>query len=92
MARLAYNLTATFVGDRPDIFTDPATFETRRVTAEGYTTVDLAGSYLLLKDTRHLRELTLFGKIQNLFDRNYQQVAGFSAPGITWLFGLKGSL
>ncbi|MBZ0159465.1 MAG: TonB-dependent receptor [bacterium] len=86
------SLTATFVGDRPDIFTDPATFETRRVTAEGYTTVDLAGSYLLLKDTRHLRELTLFGKIQNLFDRNYQQVAGFSAPGITWLFGLKGSL
>jgi vitamin B12 transporter len=90
--RLHTSLTATFVGDRPDIFTDPATFVTQRVTAEGYTTVDLAGSYLLLKDTRHLRELTLFGRIQNLFDRNYQQVAGFSAPGITWLFGLKGSL
>ncbi len=90
--RLHTSLTATFVGQRPDIFTDPMTFVTQRVTAEGYTTVDLAGSYLLLKDTRHLRELTLFGKIQNLFDRNYQQVAGFSAPGITWLFGLKGSL
>ncbi|MCZ7624946.1 MAG: TonB-dependent receptor [Candidatus Methylomirabilis sp.] len=90
--RLHTSLTTTFVGDRPDIFTDPATFVTRRVTAEGYTTVDLAGSYLLLKDARHLRELTLFGRIQNLFNRNYQQVAGFSAPGITWLFGLKGSL
>lgn len=90
--RLHTSLTATFVGDRPDIFTDPATFETRRVTAQGYTTVDLAGSYLLFKDTRHLQELTLFGKIQNLFDHDYQQVFGFSTPGITWLFGLKGTL
>jgi len=90
--RLHTSLTTTFVGDRPDIFTDPVTFVTRRVTAQGYTIVDLAGSYLLLKDARHLRELTLFGKIQNLFDRDYQQVAGFTAPGITWLFGLKGSL
>lgn len=90
--RLHTSLVTTFVGHRSDIFTNPATFVTQRVTAGGYTTVDLAGSYLLLKDTRHLRELTLFGKIQNLFDRDYQQVAGFSAPGITWLFGLKGSL
>ncbi len=90
--RLHTNLTATFVGDRSDIFTDPATFETRRVTADGYTTVDLAGSYLLFKDALHLQELTLFGKIQNLFDRNYQQVSGFSTPGITYLLGLKGTL
>lgn len=90
--RLHTSLTTTFVGDRPDIFTDPATFDTRRVTAQGYTTVDLAGSYLLFKDALHLQELTLFGKIQNLFDRNYQQVSGFSAPGITWLFGVKGTL
>lgn len=90
--RLHTSLTATFVGDRPDIFTDPATFETRRVTAEGYKTVDLAASYTLLKDARHLRELTLFGKIQNLFDNDYQQVFGFSTPGITALFGLKGTL
>ncbi|MDD5559707.1 TonB-dependent receptor [Candidatus Methylomirabilis sp.] len=90
--RLHTSLTATFVGDRPDIFTDPATFETRRVTAEGYKTVDLAASYTLLKDARHLRELTLFGKIQNLFDNDFQQVYGFSTPGITALFGLKGTL
>ncbi len=90
--RLHTSLTATFVGDRPDIFTDPATFETRRVTAEGYTTVDLAASYTLLKDAFHLQELTLFGKIQNLFDKEYQQVFGFSTPGATFLLGLKGTL
>lgn len=90
--RLHTSLTATFVGDRPDIFTDPATFETRRVTAEGYRTVDLAASYTLLKDPLHPQKLTLFGKIQNLFDNDFQQVYGFSAPGITALFGLKGTL
>ena len=90
--RLHTSMTATFVGDRPDIFTDPATFETRRVTAEGYKTVDLAASYTLLKDPLHLQELTLFGKIQNLFDNDFQQVYGFSTPGITALFGLKGTL
>lgn len=90
--RLRTNLTTTFVGDRADIFTDPATFETRRVTAQGYATVDLAASYTVLKDALHLQELTLFGRIQNLFDNDYQQVFGYSAPGMTALFGLKGTL
>ena len=83
-------LTVTFVGDRQDL--DFRTFPAPRVTNPGYTTVDLAASYLLLKDRLHLRELTLFGKILNLFDEKYEQVFGFSAPGITFLLGLKGSL
>jgi len=83
-------LTVTFVGDRQDL--DFRTFPAPRVTNPGYTTVDLAASYRLLKDRLHLRELTAFGKILNLFDEKYEQVFGFSAPGITFLLGLKGSL
>jgi len=90
--RLRTNLTATFVGDRPDVIFDPITFQSQPVTAEGYATVDLAASYLLPKDWHHLRELTIFGKILNLFDEKYEQVFGFSAPGTTFLLGLKGSL
>jgi vitamin B12 transporter len=90
--RLHSNLTATFVGDRPDAFFDPVTFQSQRVTAKGYATVDVAASYRLLKDRYHLRELTAFGKILNLFDEKYEQIFGFSAPGITFLLGLKGSL
>ncbi len=88
--RLHTNLTVTFVGDRQDL--DFRTFPAPRVTNPGYTAVDLAASYLLLKDRLHLRELTLFGKILNLFDERYEQVFGFSAPGTTFLLGLKGSL
>jgi len=88
--RLHTNVTATFVGDQADL--DFRTFPAPRVTLPGYTKVDAAVSYLLLKDRPHLRELTLFGKIQNLFDEGYQQVFGFSAPRTTFLLGLKGSL
>jgi len=88
--RLHATLTVNFVGDRQDL--DFRTFPAPRVTVPDYTTVDLAASYLLLKDRLHLRELTLFGKILNLFDEKYEQVFGFSSPGITFLLGLKGSL
>jgi vitamin B12 transporter len=88
--RLHAALTATFVGDRQDL--DFRTFPAPRVTNPGYTTVDLAASYRLLKDRYRLRELTLFGKILNLFDEKYEQVFGFSSPGTTILLGLKGTL
>jgi vitamin B12 transporter len=88
--RLHATLTVTFVGDRQDL--DFRTFPAPRVTNPGYTTVDVAASYLLLKDRYRLRELTLFGKILNLFDEKYEQVFGFSSPGTTFLLGLKGSL
>jgi vitamin B12 transporter len=88
--RLHSNLTATFIGDQKDL--DFRSFPAPRVTLPGYTKVDLAASYLLLKDRLHLRELTAFGKIMNLFDEEYEQVFGFSAPRITFLLGLKGSL
>jgi len=83
-------LTVTFVGDRQDL--DFRTFPAPRVTNPGYATVDLAASYRLLKDRYRERELTLFGKILNLFDEKYEQVFGFSSPGTTFLLGLKGSL
>lgn len=88
--RLRTNLTATFVGDRPDL--DFRTFPAPRVTVPGYTTVDVAVNYLLLKDRLHLRELTLFGKVKNLFDEGYEEIFGRSAPRTTFLLGLKGSL
>lgn len=88
--RLRTNLTANFIGDQLDL--DFRSFPAPRVTLPGYTTVDVAASYLLLRDRLHLRELTAFGKILNLFDEGYEQVFGFSAPRITFLLGLKGSL
>ncbi len=88
--RLHTNMTVSFVGNQQDL--DFRTFPAPRVTLPGYTKVDVAVSYLLMKDRPHLRELTAFGKVQNLFDEGYEQVLGFSAPRITFLLGLRGSL
>ena len=56
------------------------------VDAPGYTTVNLAVNYGL---TRHL---TLFGRIDNLFDRHYENPAGFLQPSIGAFVGLRAAL
>jgi len=37
------------------------------------------------------RELSLFGRVRNLLDADYQVSFGSSAPGLTFLLGLRGS-
>jgi vitamin B12 transporter len=49
----------------------------------GYTLVNLAGSY----DLGH--GLTAFGRIDNLFDRRYQDPLGFLRPGIGVFAGVR---
>ncbi len=46
-----------------------------RLTAPGYTTVDIAASYDVTD------QITLYGRIDNLFDEDYQNPTGFLHPG-----------
>jgi outer membrane cobalamin receptor len=54
-----------------------------RVTLPGFTTIGLAGSYAVLQNVWHMRSLRLQLKIDNLLDADYEQVLGFSQPGIS---------
>jgi vitamin B12 transporter len=72
-------LTIFYVGERADI--DPITFAT--VTADDYVVVNLPVSFKLRDD------MEIFGRIENLFDRDYQEVLGFNAPGISAYGGVK---
>jgi vitamin B12 transporter len=56
------------------------------ISANGYTTVNLAGAY----DLGH--GLTAFGRIDNLLDRRYQDPLGFERPGIGVFAGLRVAL
>ena len=58
-------------------------FSVPRLDAPGYTTVNLATSFDL---TPHL---ALFGRIENLFDRHYQNPVGFLQPSIGAFAGVK---
>jgi vitamin B12 transporter len=86
--RFASRVTALFVGDSED--TDPRTLPAQRVRLPGYTRIDLAASYVLLRERWWLRELTLFGRVLNLLDADYEEAFGVTAPGRTFLIGLRG--
>jgi vitamin B12 transporter len=58
-------------------------FTVARLDAPSYTTVNLATSYDLN------RAFTLFGRIDNLFDRHYENPVGFRQPSIGVFAGLR---
>ncbi|TIO05976.1 TonB-dependent receptor [Mesorhizobium sp.] len=55
-----------------------------RMTLESYTVVNIGGSYKL---NDHLEA---YGRIENLFDEQYQEVFGYNTEGRTAFIGLKG--
>jgi vitamin B12 transporter len=58
----------------------------------GYEKVDLAASYTVLDRWRFLKGLRLFGRIDNLFDEDYEEAKGFPAPGFNFSVGLQATL
>ena len=56
---------------------------TPRLTAPGYTIVNVGGSY---KIDDHA---TLFGRIDNLFNEHYEDPTGFLRPGVGAFMGIK---
>ncbi len=64
--------TMLYVGSRID---RTRNFTVPRFEADGYTVANLAGSYQLNS------ALTAFARIENLFDREYEDPTGFQRPG-----------
>ena len=61
-------------------------FSIPRLDAPGYTTANLAASFDLS------RQWALFGRIDNLLDRHYENPVGFLQPGIGVFAGIKTQL
>jgi vitamin B12 transporter len=80
---LSLNSTVLYVGSWIDGNRD---FSIPRLTAPAYTTVNVAVNFEL---TSHW---TLFGRIDNLFDRRYQDPVGFLQPALGVFAGLRGQL
>lgn len=72
--------TVLYVGSRIDRTRD---FTVPRLEAGGFTFVNLAGSYALN------RVLTAFARIENLFNREYEDPTGFQRPGFGAFAGLQ---
>jgi len=48
-----------------------------------YTLVNLAASYRILDN------VSLYGRVENLLDKNYEDVFSFQTPGISGIVGLN---
>ncbi|MFA7706419.1 MAG: TonB-dependent receptor, partial [Candidatus Omnitrophota bacterium] len=70
------NFGANYVGSRKD---------SGYVTDKAYTIFRMAASYEITKN------LQVFGRIENLFDKKYQEVYGYETMGRSFYAGIKGS-
>ncbi len=75
------------VGDRDDM--DFSTWPSKRVRLPAYTKVDLYGEYAIIRARAAGRTFSLTGRVDNLFDEEYQSVFGFRTPGRTLLLGAR---
>jgi vitamin B12 transporter len=80
---VSFNATVLSVGSWIDGNRD---FSIPRLNAPGYTVVNLASSYDL---NRHF---TLFARVDNLFDRHYQNPIGFQHPTVGAFVGVRARL
>jgi vitamin B12 transporter len=78
---------ASYVGKRPD--TDFSQFPSPRVTLAGYTKVDLSAEYPLTGISHG--GLTLNARVDNVFDKHYEDVLHFATPRRTILIGGRAS-
>jgi vitamin B12 transporter len=82
--RLNLNLNLAYVGSRDDLYFEVLPpFGTQVVNLESYTLGRLAASYQLTS------ELQVYGRVENLFDENYEDVYGYATPGRGVYGGLR---
>jgi vitamin B12 transporter len=85
--RFQANLDVNLVGRRDDF---KAASPFGDIEKPGYGKVDLATSYKLPVQIPAVKELSLFGKIENLFDKKYEEADGFRARPFNVLLGVRG--
>jgi vitamin B12 transporter len=76
---------ANYVGKRPDF--DFRQFPSPRATLPGYTKIDFAAAYPLAGIG--LGSLEVNARLENAFNKRYEEVLNFPAPGRVVLLGLR---
>ncbi|HTC24076.1 MAG TPA: TonB-dependent receptor [Gemmatimonadales bacterium] len=90
LPRIQLGTVVNYVGSRDDLLF--GTISTSRVTLPSYTTVDLSGRVMLLAEGHRLPGFAIQARIANIFDKNYEQVAGYLSPGRTVTVGISSGI
>jgi len=85
-SRASASATVNYVGARDD--RDFSAFPANPVVLGGYATVDATADVRLFQAGRG-GAVALTGRIENAFDRRYEGVFNFAAPGRTILVGAR---
>jgi vitamin B12 transporter len=77
------NLVVRYTGRQTDLAFINRNFVPSRVTLDDYTLVNLSG------ELKVSARLALFGRVENLFSADYEEVFSFANPGRTTYVGLR---
>ncbi len=88
VSRVDLGAVVSWVGSRDDLQFAQFPTPTTRVTLPSYTTVDLSSRITLVQARRGLPGFAAQARVENLFDEQYQQVAGYLSRGRTITVGI----
>jgi len=84
------NFHGLYIGERADRRpSNNPPYYARRVTNGGFFTADLAAYYTILEKRGYVNRVQIMARAQNLFDKNYEEVFGYSSPGLQIIGGLR---
>jgi vitamin B12 transporter len=84
------NFHGLYVGPRADFRpNNNAPYYASRLVNGGYFTADLAAYYTVVQDWGAVHRLQLMARATNLFDKNYEEVFGYSSPRFQIIGGLR---
>jgi len=83
LARGNVDLEVLWIGSRDDLHFDNFTYISSKVKLDSYMLVNLAASCNITEN------ITLLGRVANLFDKKYEEVFGYGTPGLSAYGGVR---
>jgi vitamin B12 transporter len=84
------NFHGLYIGPRADRRPDNiAPYYATRLVNGGFFTADIAAYYTVIQNWGHVNRMQLMARAMNLFDKNYEEVFGYSSPRFQIIGGLR---
>jgi len=81
--RANFNLNVNYNGKQDDFLFAPPFFLRETVSLDSFTLVNVSASY------KYSEMITIYGRIENLLDDNYEEVLGFQGTGLGAFAGIR---
>ncbi len=81
--KTSFSVDCTYVDERSDSYYDSSMFQSVETTLEEYFLVNIAATYDITERVK------LLGRVDNVFDEEYEENAGYGTPGLSAFGGVK---